>query len=79
MELDPNTLKIPFMEEISNYIIVIQKYISIFDKQQICQPIKLPQSPLVVTQSHSFYPTILILKSKKPKSRSADFTIQNRP
>ena len=69
MELDPNTLKIPFMEKISNYIIVIQKYISIFDKQQICQPIKLPQSPLVVTQSHSFYPTILILKSKKLKLR----------
>ena len=66
MELDPNTLKIPFMEKISNYIIVIQKYISRFDKQQICQPIKLPQSPLVVTQSHS-YLTILILKSKKLK------------
>ena len=66
MELDPNTLKMPFLERISNYVTVIQKYISMFDKQQICQPIKLPQSPLVVTQSHS-YLTILILKSKKLK------------
>ena len=69
MELDPNTLKTPFMEKISNYIIVIQKYISMFDKKQTCQPIKLPQSPLVVTQSHFFSPTILILKSKKLKLR----------
>ena len=34
-----------------------------FDKQQICEPIKLPESPLVVM--HSFCPAILILKNKK--------------